>query len=115
RHAGVNGPFTSLHSPATRAGLDRNVPTVVAVSPLLGELIVHLAEQPLQVAARRRAAALVFDLLEPVAGPPLRPPWREAERAPPVARAISSDPGDARSLAAWGRAVGASERTLTRR
>lgn len=111
----VNARMYSLYFPATRARMDRDVPTVVAVSPLLGELIVHLAEQSLQHAARRRAEALVFDLLEPVAVAPLRTPWPEDERALAVARGISDDPGDARSLAAWGRAVGASERTLTRR
>jgi AraC-like DNA-binding protein len=111
----VNARMYSLYFPATRAGLDRDDPTVVAVSPLLGELIVHLAEQPLPSAARRRAEALVFDLLEPVTVAPLRTPWPEDERALAVARAITDDPKDARSLAAWGRTVGASERTLSRR
>src|SRR4029078_2449565 len=97
RHAGVNGPFTSLHSPATRAGLDRDDPTVVAVSPLLGELIVHLAEQPLQQAPRGWRESLVFDLLEPVTVAPLRTPWPEDERALAVAHSITDDPADARS------------------
>jgi AraC-like DNA-binding protein len=34
--------------------------------------------------------------------------------AGPVARALRSNPADQRTLAAWGRAVGASERTLAR-
>ena len=36
------------------------------------------------------------------------------ERALEVARALISDPADPRNLAAWGREVGASGRTLTR-
>jgi AraC-like DNA-binding protein len=111
----VTARMYSLYFPATRAGLDREQPTVVAVSPLLGELIVHLAEHELPTAAKRRAEALVFDLLEPIAVAPLRTPWPEDERALAVARAVADDPGDPRSLAAWGRAVGASERTLSRR
>jgi AraC-like DNA-binding protein/quercetin dioxygenase-like cupin family protein len=110
----VNARMYSLYFPATRAGLDRDAPTVVSVPPLLGELIVHLAEQPLPQAARRRAEALVFDLLESVSVAPLRTPWPEDERALGVARAITDDPADERSLAAWGRTVGASERTLSR-
>ena len=86
---------TASTSRPTRAGLDRDDPTVVSVSPLLGELIVHLAEPRSEPAARRRAEALVFDLLEPVTVAPLRTPWPEDERARSRRRTrITDEPGD---------------------
>jgi AraC-like DNA-binding protein len=93
-------------------------PTVVAVSQLLGELILHLARPDADAdpdGARRRAEALVFDLLEPVAVAPLHTPLPLDERARRVAEEIHAHPAEERSLAEWGRAVGASERTLSRR
>ncbi|EDY43362.2 AraC family ligand binding domain-containing protein, partial [Streptomyces sp. SPB074] len=41
-------------------------PTVVAVGPLLRELITHLADTPLEPGPRARAEALLPDLLRPV-------------------------------------------------
>lgn len=88
-------------------------PTPVGVSPLLRELIPHL-EDPLPTEQRLRAEALLFDLLAPleVAAVDIRLP--EDERAYRVAEALLSDPGDGRTLEAWGRQVGASSRTLAR-
>ena len=88
-------------------------PTPVGVSPLLRELIPHL-EDPLPTEQRLRAEALLFDLLAPleVAAGDIRLP--EDERAYRVAEALLSDPGDGRTLEAWGRQVGASSRTLAR-
>jgi AraC-like DNA-binding protein/quercetin dioxygenase-like cupin family protein len=102
--------FTPEHVP-----VHWSVPTVIAVSPLLGELIVHLADRRVHDAPRRRAEALVFDLLEPVDVAPLRTQVPTDGRARFVADALTADPADARTLAEWGRAAGASERTLSRR
>lgn len=89
-------------------------PTVVSVSPLLAELIVHLTDPTVPAGARRRAEALVFDLLEPVAVAPLHTPSPTDTRARFVADALITAPADARTLAEWGRVAGASERTLSR-
>lgn len=105
----------SVYFPVARPVIRWPEPTVVAVSPLLGELIMHLADPDQQGPARRRAEALVLDLLDPVAVAPLRTPQPEDDRARAVADALLVAPDDARSLAAWGRTVGASERTLSRR
>jgi AraC-like DNA-binding protein/quercetin dioxygenase-like cupin family protein len=90
------------------------VPTVVSVSPLLAELILHLVDPTVRGAARARAETFVYDLLEPVAVAPLHTPTPTDERARAVTDALVANPADPRTLAEWGRAVGASERTLTR-
>jgi AraC-like DNA-binding protein len=88
--------------------------TPVAASPLLAEMISYLASENLTHDQRSRAEAVLADLLRPV-------PMTTAEvRLPPdgcardVAQALIKDPADNRPLADWGRAVGASERTLAR-
>ncbi|MER6914378.1 AraC family transcriptional regulator [Streptomyces sp. NPDC000594] len=89
-------------------------PTPVRVGPLLGALIDHLDGAGPPPEARRRAEAVVLDVLEPLpviavsAGEPRDP------RARAVARGLALDPKDSRGLAAWGREVGASARTLAR-
>ncbi|MFI5907521.1 AraC family transcriptional regulator [Dactylosporangium sp. NPDC051541] len=103
--------FRSVH-------LDRNPhrwtrPTVVAVTPLLDELAGYLAGA-LPDGPRRRAEAVLLDLLRPVTAASLRIPLPRDERALAVARALLADPADARDLDAWGRTVGASGRTLAR-
>ena len=66
-------------------------------------------------AARRRAEAVVFDQLAPAPTTTLHLPEPTDERAARVAEALRTDCTDGRSLAAWGRLVGASDRTLARR
>ncbi|MGI5125412.1 AraC family transcriptional regulator [Pseudonocardia sp. CA-107938] len=87
-------------------------PTVVAVSPLLRELLEHLASPG--AAGRAEAEALAVQLLEPVRTATVRVPWPRDDRARAVADALDADPADQRTLAAWGRTVGASARTLAR-
>jgi AraC-like DNA-binding protein len=89
-------------------------PQPVAVRPVLAELINYLASSSLDDARRARAEALLFDLLEPVAVTTIDAPLPADPRARAVAEALQSRPDDARSLAQWGRAVGASARTLAR-
>ena len=89
-------------------------PTVVAVSALLGHLIVHLAEETLTKAARRRVEAVVLDLLEPLHATTIAVPMPADDRARRVADGLRADPADTRALDAWGREVGASARTLAR-
>lgn len=110
----VAGPavFRAVHvdrAPRGWTGL-----TVVAVTPLLRELAGYLADPALHREARRRAEAVLLDLLRPVSAATLAVPMPRDPRALEVAEAILADPADGRGLAAWGRAVGASGRTLAR-
>jgi len=89
-------------------------PQPLAATRLLAELIVHLSDAPLEPAERSRAEAVLFDLLQPVATTTIEVTMPTDGRALEVARGLLADPADGRSLAEWGRAVGASGRTLTR-
>jgi AraC-like DNA-binding protein len=88
--------------------------TPVAASPLLAELISSLEEPGLEPGARAHAEALLTDLLQPVPMTTIEVRMPAAGPARLVALALSDHPGDARTLAQWGRQVGASERTLAR-
>src|SRR5262245_11695390 len=77
-------------------------PTVVDTSGLLGELLDHLCGE-LAPPARRRAEAVVFDLLRPLPVATLTVPIPTDPRARAVADDLLAEPADARSLAAWGR------------
>ncbi|HEY3717323.1 MAG TPA: helix-turn-helix transcriptional regulator [Jatrophihabitantaceae bacterium] len=89
-------------------------PQPVVAMPVLAELIHHLAETPLDPGQRKRAEAVLLDLLEPVAVATIDGPMPRDARAVDVARALLDDPADQRSLEDWGRHVGASARTLAR-
>ncbi|MEW2546916.1 helix-turn-helix transcriptional regulator [Streptomyces sp. NPDC047002] len=89
-------------------------PTVVSVGPLLRELIPHLGDPDLEQGPRRRAEAVLFDLLRPVGVTTIEVPMPTDERALRVAHALIASPADPRALAEWGRDVGASARTLAR-
>jgi AraC-like DNA-binding protein/quercetin dioxygenase-like cupin family protein len=88
-------------------------PTVVEVTGILAELLQHLGGE-LAVEHRRRVEAVVFDLLAPQPVAVLDVPEPADPRAAAIAAALRADPADGRSLAAWGRHVGASSRTLAR-
>lgn len=89
-------------------------PQPVVARPLLAELIHHLASARLDAAARARAEAVLFDVLEPVTVTTVDAPMPRDSRAHEVAVALLAAPADRRSLDEWGRHVGASARTLTR-
>jgi AraC-like DNA-binding protein len=94
--------------------VDWQRPTPVDVSPLLRELIPHLEDRSLTAEGRRNAEALLFDLLVPLAVATIDVRLPSDERANRVAQALLAEPGDGRTLHAWGRQVGASSRTLAR-
>lgn len=104
----------SVYLEPRRCPVGWDVPTPVAVSPLLAELIHHLDDPGLGANERARAEALLFDLLLPlrIATIDVRPP--SDPRARDVADGLLADPADPRTLDEWGRAVGASSRTLAR-
>jgi AraC-like DNA-binding protein len=89
------------------------VPTVVAATRLLAELIGYLCGEPTAV-QRAHAEALLADLLDPIPVTALDVRFPEGPIAGQVASALRDNPADQRTLAEWGHAVGASERTLAR-
>jgi AraC-like DNA-binding protein len=89
-------------------------PRMVAVRPLLRELLEYLTGDGVAPAARLRAEAVAFDLLEPWDVVPIVVPSPADPRARDVEAAVLVNPADPRSLAEFGRDVGAAERTLAR-
>ncbi|MDF5755080.1 helix-turn-helix transcriptional regulator [Spongiactinospora sp. TRM90649] len=94
--------------------LDWREPTAVGVDGLLAELIGYLARTDLADDARRRAEAMVPDLLHPLPTRPIDVPEPTDERVRTVASALLADPADPRGLEAHARAAGVSRRTMTR-
>jgi AraC-like DNA-binding protein len=90
------------------------VPTPVAASRLLGELIGYLAGGGLRADRRERAEAVLTDLLEPAGMTTIELRLPPAGPARQVALALTRHPADGRTLDAWGRQAGASGRTLAR-
>lgn len=89
-------------------------PVVVAATPLLAELIAYLGGTGLAAGPRTHAEALLADLLRPMPVTTISLGMPAGEPARRVAEALRRDPADKRTLAEWGMAVGASERTLAR-
>ena len=85
----------------------------VTVSDLLAALLLHLTGE-LPADARRRAEALLPDLLQPIPATTIHLQLPSDDRAREVADALLADPADPRPLSQWGRDIGASARTLSR-
>jgi AraC-like DNA-binding protein len=116
RHeTGSSGRATmrSVYVPPGLSPVSWPEPTVVAASALLAEIIGYLGGS-LSAARRARAEALLADLLTPVPVTALDVRFPSGGVAGEVAVALREHPADQRTLAEWGRAVGASERTLAR-
>jgi AraC-like DNA-binding protein len=111
--AASRATMRSVYVPPGRSPVNWAVPTPVAASPLLAELIGYLGDE-LTARQREHGEALLADLLEPVPLATLDVPFPAGPLAGAVARALRDNPADERTLADWGRAVGASERTLAR-
>jgi AraC-like DNA-binding protein len=93
--------------------LDR--PTVLAVTPLLREVIAALTgESGLDASRRRNLERVALDQLRRVEALRVHLPALTDPRLRDVARLLEGDPGDGRTLAGLGASVGASERTLSR-
>ena len=102
---------------AAAPGLPRGC-CVVTVSPLLRELILAATAMAPSLPAGGRAAhvtALILDEIRAQRSSPLHLPEPRDGRLRRIAAALRAAPGDGRTLAAWGRLVGASARTLARR
>ncbi|MFB8084058.1 AraC family transcriptional regulator [Streptomyces sp. col6] len=88
-------------------------PKAIAMTPLLVSLLTHLSRTDLDEAARLRAEAVVFDVIEPSEHElALRLPGDP--RIDAIAEALLDDPADSRSLEEWARWLGISDRTVTR-
>lgn len=101
--------------PADENPLGLDTPTVLAVSPLLRELVVAHTRGPQDGSPERaRLRAVLLDQLRASPQQPLHLPAPHS----PVLRALCdilrADPADGRTLAELGREVGASDRTLSR-
>ncbi|MFF5564048.1 helix-turn-helix domain-containing protein [Streptomyces sp. NPDC012623] len=88
-------------------------PIAIAMTPVLESLLTHLSRTDLDAGARARAESVVFDVL--------RPSERQFALQLPgdaridvIAEALLDDPADCRSLEEWARALGISDRTITR-
>jgi len=90
---------------------------VVAVSPLLRELILRASAMPLlydQTGAEGHVMALILDELRVLPVLPLNLPMPRDARLLKICSAILDDPANPLTLPGWGRRVGASSRTLAR-
>ncbi len=122
--AAMRGIFVEPH----HAPVAFPTPTLLRVGRLLHELFDHLARDDARgvqdcadtprdhddAGPRRRAEAVVFDLLEPVQVVPVGAPLPADPRARTVARALVRDPADDRSLPQLAAAAAVSPRTLAR-
>lgn len=116
RMAGAVAMRTLYIVPDAVAALPREC-CVVAVSPLLRELILRASAAPLlydEAGPDGRVMALILDELRVLPVLPLHLPMPQDARLAKISRAILDDPANALTLRAWGRQVGASSRTLAR-
>lgn len=104
----------TLIFPAATNPLGLRQPTVLAVDPLLREVIAALTAEDPPPRQRRNLEHLALDRLRHVSALPLCLPWPRDDRLRTVARILADDPADSRSLADLGRVAGAGERTLSR-
>lgn len=88
--------------------------TAVTITPLIRELLVHMAAEPMRPEVRAASAALAVDLLEAVDMSPMVLPMPTDPRLATIARTLLDDPGDRRSLEDWGAEVSVSVRNLSR-
>lgn len=112
----------ALVFPASINPLRLDQPTMLAVSPLLREVIHSLTAskydeplaEPLTARERHNLEQVALDQLRRVDVHPLRLPAPSDDRLRGLAVLLRADPAGRRSLAELGTSVGASERTLSR-
>jgi AraC-like DNA-binding protein/quercetin dioxygenase-like cupin family protein len=99
------------------AGMLSPTVRVIAISPLLRELILRACALPVlydEAGADGRIMTLILDEIAALPSLALDLPMPRDSRLRPVCRALNADPGDPRTLAAWAHSVSASGRTLAR-
>ncbi|KAA5834472.1 helix-turn-helix transcriptional regulator [Saccharopolyspora hirsuta] len=109
---------TDLHTvglPTSANPLRLHSPAVLAVEPLLRELILACTRDEFASdAERKRLRAVLLDQLRRAPEQPIRLPSPRDPRLVAVCALLDEDPADQRALTALGAQVGASERTLSR-
>jgi AraC-like DNA-binding protein len=115
----AHGPtqMRTLAFPAKTDPLKAKDPVVLAVSPLLREIIIELtadADPSYTQRQRNDLERVALDQLRRVGQLPLRLPALTDDRLQAVAAGLRQHPADDKTLAELGKRVGASERTLSR-
>ncbi|WEB44839.1 helix-turn-helix transcriptional regulator [Streptomyces yunnanensis] len=101
--------------PATDNPLGLDEPTVLTASPLLRELILAYTRAPHDEGPERaRLRAVLLDQLRASPQQPVHLPAPASLRLQALCALLRADPADNRTLAALGREIGASDRTLSR-
>ncbi|MEU8655061.1 helix-turn-helix transcriptional regulator [Streptomyces sp. NPDC048737] len=101
--------------PATENPLGLDAPTVLAVGPLLRELIIaHTRSEDDDGPERSRLRMVLLDQLRASPQQPLHLPAPTTPLLRTLCDVLRADPADGRTLAELGREVGASDRTLSR-
>jgi AraC-like DNA-binding protein len=101
-------------------GVARELPgqcCVVAISPLLRQLILRAMQIGLDYvpgSPGARLMAVILDELRGMRAEPLHLPHPRDPRLKRIAEALLADPADGRALGDWAKAAGASSRTLAR-
>lgn len=91
--------------------------SVLHISPLLKELILHACKFPrlnMKVAAQRRLIEIILDQLEAADSIPLQLPHPVDLRALRIVEVLLTDPSESKTLASLCRNCGASRRTIER-
>ena len=91
---------------------------VLSISPLLKELILHAMKIPRLyplAGPEERLLTVILDQIRNMRIAPLELPIPEDARLKKIYKRLSLHPEDNRTLEAWGKMVGATGRTLTRR
>lgn len=89
----------------------------LSISPLVRELILHMSNQAVEYEADSptgRKAVVLLEELERMPVEQLYLPTSTEPRLQRIARQLSENPADRRTLAQWGQAVAMSERSLAR-
>jgi AraC-like DNA-binding protein len=116
RMAGAVAMRTLYIAPPAVVALPREC-CVVAVSPLLHELILRASTLPLlydENGADGRVMSLILDELRVLPVLPLSLPMPRDPRLAKICRALLDDPAGTLTLPQWGKRIGASSRTLAR-
>ncbi|MGH8815665.1 MAG: AraC family transcriptional regulator, partial [Achromobacter pestifer] len=112
----ANGRVCFLFVPADVPGLPAHCCTL-AITPLVRELLVHLANLPLEDAAtapNRQLADVLVEQLTHMPTEHLHLPISQHPRLRQIADALNADPADRSTVSQWGKRVAMSERTLAR-
>jgi len=120
RHSVQMSGLVSLRTLYILPSLDKSLPDrcrVVAISPLLRELILRIVD--LESLSNRRAAhahliSVLLDHLQIMESDPIHLPIPRDGRAKRIAAILQSEPGEKRSLIELAKIAGASKRTIER-